>query len=725
MSAGPALNRRDFLRISLTAGAGLTLGFYLPAKDTRAAAGAAASSVFAPNAFVRIGTDDTVTVLAKHLEMGQGSYTGLATLVAEELDAAWDQVRVEAAPANAELYQNLFWRGQQGTGGSTAMANAFEQMRRAGATSREMLASAAAKRWGVPVGEITVRDGVIRHAASGREARFGELAEAAAREPVPADVFLKDPKDFRLIGKPLMRKDTPEKVNGSAIFTADIRLPDMLTAVVARPPRFGAKVKSLDATAARGVAGVVDVVRIEEGVAVLAKDFWRAKLGRDALKLEWDERDAFKLSSEEIYAQYRELAKKPGAVAANKGDAARTLAAAEKVIEAEYTFPFLAHAAMEPLNCVVKITPEGCEIWNGEQSQTRDQDNVARLLGLKRDQVKIHMLYAGGSFGRRANPESDYMLEAVRIARAHGKPVPIKMQWTREDDMRAGYYRPAYVHRIRATLGADGFPAAWEQRIVGQSILASLRSGGSKPDWIDPTSVEGAENLPYPIPNLRVELHTTQLGVPVQWWRAVGSTHTAYAVETMLDTLARAADKDPYEYRRALLKQHPRERGVLDLAAERADWGTPLPKGRGRGIAVHKSFNSYVAQVAEVTVHENQTFSVDRVVIAADCGLPINPDVIRAQMEGGMGYGLAAALTGEITLEAGRVVQSNFGDYPILRIGEMPSVEVHIVPSTAPPTGVGEPATPVIAPAVANALSSITGKIFTRLPLRLQSQTQV
>ncbi|MGF1548125.1 MAG: molybdopterin cofactor-binding domain-containing protein [Thiotrichales bacterium] len=711
------LDRRAFLKSGLALGAGLVLGVTLPLKRSAAAE---ASAPFAPNAFVRIGVDNTVTVIAKHLEMGQGVYTGLATLVAEELDAAWEQVRVEGAPANAALYENLFWPGNQGTGGSTAMPNSYEQMRKAGATAREMLVRAAARRWNVADTEITVRDGVVRHPGSNRAATFGELAAAAANEALPSDVFLKDPKDFRLIGKIIPRKDTPEKINGSAIFTADIRLPGMLTAVVAHPPRFGATVKSFDENATRKIAGVTTVVKIPTGVAVVAKDFWSAQRGRDALRVEWDESAAFKLGSEEIHAQYRALAQKPGRVATDNGDAAAALAAAKHVIEAEYRFPFLAHASMEPLNCVVQITADGCEIWNGEQGQTRDQNAVAKLLGIKPEQVKINMLYAGGSFGRRGNPVSDYVLEAASIAKFSGLKVPIKLQWTREDDMRGGHYRPVYLHRMRSALDADGKPLAWEHRIVGQSIFSLIMpQNAGKPDWVDPSSVEGAAELPYAMPNLRVDLHTTELGVPIQWWRAVGSTHTAFAVETMIDELATAARQDPVAFRRALMQAHPRELAVLELAAEKSGWGQPLARGRGRGIAVHKSFNSHVAQVAEVTVRDDRTFSVDRVVIAVDCGLPINPDVIRAQMEGGMGYGLAAALHEAITLDAGVVAQSNFHDFALLTIAEMPTVEVHIVPSAAPPTGVGEPATPVIAPAVANALFAATGQRLRQLPLRL------
>jgi isoquinoline 1-oxidoreductase beta subunit len=726
------ISRREFLVRGASIGAGLTLAFYLPAcsreqEQPEAGPGKAggespAESSFEPNAFVRIGSDDRVTVIIKHLEMGQGTYTGLATLLAEELDAAWSQVQVEGAPANAELYNNLFWGNVQGTGGSTAIANSFEQMRKAGAAARQMLVDAAAKQWSVAADEIRVRDGVLRHEASGQQAGFGALADLAAQQPVPQDVFLKDPGEFRLIGTRVPRKDSRSKIDGSAIFTQDIKLPGLLTALVAHPPRFGARVGDFDADAAKKVEGVSEVVEIPSGVAVLARDFWSAKKGRDALKVDWDEGAAFRLSSDELMAQYRELAERPGASARSEGDADAALQAAAVKLELSVEFPFLAHAAMEPMNCVMNLSREGCEIWNGEQYQTPDQKAVAEVLGMLPDQVKINMLYAGGSFGRRANPQSDYLVETAHIIKAIGAKAPVKLVWTREDDMRAGYYRPMYFHRLRAGLDADGNPVAWQHRIVGQSIITGTDfEGALVKDGVDVTSVEGAANLPYAIPNIAVDLHTPDVAVPVQWWRSVGSTHTAFAVETFIDQLAAAAETDPFEFRRSLLNGHPRHLGVLELAADKAGWGSALPAGRGRGIAVHESFNSFVAQVAEVTVREDRSFSVDRVVIAVDCGIAVNPDIIRAQMEGGMGFGLSAALSGEISLHEGRVVQSNFHDYRVLQIDEMPQVEVHIVKSAQPPTGVGEPATPVIAPAVANALYQATGQVFDRLPLQLSA----
>ncbi|MBK7794605.1 MAG: xanthine dehydrogenase family protein molybdopterin-binding subunit [Betaproteobacteria bacterium] len=730
MTAPKLINasRRDFL----AAGSGLVLGLYLPTAagqaggPGRAGSAVAAAAPFAPNAFVRIGSDNTVTVVAKHLEMGQGVYTGLATIVADELDAAWAQVRIEGAPADAARYNNLFWGAAQGTGGSTAIANSWDQLRHAGAAARAMLVAAAARQWNVAAAAISVRDGVV--SGGGRKATFGELAVAAGREAVPTEVKLKDPKDFVFIGKHVPRKDAKAKSNGTALFTADVKLPDMLTAVVAHPPRFGARVKSFDAQSA-SLPGVRYVIEVPNGVAVVATSFWAAKKGRDALKIEWDEAPAAKFSSADILAEFKRLAGRPGIVARSEGDAAKAMASAVKTLDAAFEFPYLAHAAMEPMDCVVKLSATGCEIWNGAQSQTGDQAAVAQVVGLKPADVRINMLYSGGSFGRRANPAADYLVEAASIAQglasAGKRDVPIKLVWTREDDMRAGYYRPAYYHTLKAGLDADGNVVAWQHRIVGQSILSGTAfEGAMVRNGVDATSVEGAASLPYAIPNLAVDLHSPAVGVPVLWWRSVGSTHTAYSTETFIDELAQAAGKDPVAFRRALLAKHPRHLGVLELAAREAGWGKPLAAGkagekRGRGVAVHESFNTYVAEVVEVTVKADKTFSVDRVVCAVDCGIAVNPDNVRAQMEGGIGYGLSAALYGAITLDNGAVQQSNFHDYPVLRIDAMPKVEVHIVPSTAKPTGVGEPATPVIAPALANALAAATGQRLRNLPLKL------
>ena len=706
------LSRRDFFKAS----GALVLAVALP--EVRAQGGA----TLEPNAFVRIGTDNTVTVIVKHLEMGQGTYTGLPTLVAEELDADWSQMRVEGAPADAKRYNNLFWGEAQGTGGSTALANSYEQLRKAGATARAMLVGAAAERWRVPASEITVTKGLVEHRKSKKRAKFGELAAAAATQVVPADVPLKDAKDFVYIGKAApTRMDAQAKSTGSALFTQDVKLPGMLTAVVLHPPRFGAKLARFDAAKAKEIRGVLDVVAFStpatNGVAVLAKDYWTAKRGRDALVAEWDETAAFRLGSAEIIAEYKRLAVTPGTVAHKQGDVEAALGGAAKRLEAAYEFPFLAHASMEPMNCVVALGPQGCEVWNGEQFQTVDQMVLGQILDLRPEQVKLNMLYAGGSFGRRANPHSDYLLEAVAIAKAIEGHAPVKLVWGREDDMRAGYYRPMYYHALEAGLDSQGGLIAWRHTIVGQSILTGTAFESMLvKNGVDETSVEGAANLPYAIPNRLLELHSPKLAVPVQWWRSVGSTHTAFATECFLDEVARAAGKDPLALRRALLREHPRHLAALELAAKQAGWGKPLPKDRARGIAVHESFNTAVAQVVEIS-RRKDAFHIDRVVCAVDCGVAVNPHIVAMQMESGIGYGLSAALTGAITLKEGVVEQSNFHDYPVLRMNQAPRIEVHIVPSSAKPTGVGEPGTPVVAPALANALLALNGQPVRALPL--------
>ncbi|WP_027211015.1 xanthine dehydrogenase family protein molybdopterin-binding subunit [Burkholderia sp. WSM2232] len=714
-------SRRTFLKAAgSVAAVGLTIGFEWAGTGRRALAATLPDVTFAPNAFLRVAPDNGVTVIAKHVEMGQGAYTGIATIVAEELDANWQDVRVESAPADAKRYANLAFGTIQGTGGSSAMANSWMQLREAGAKARAMLVSAAAAQWRVPTTELETRDGSVHHAATKRSATYGSLASAAARLPVPEKVALKSPKDFRLIGHQLPRVDVPPKTDGTAQFTLDVTLPGMLVALLQRPPLFGATVKSFDASAAKAVPGVVAVVQVPGGVAVVAKGFWPAKQGRDALKIEWDDSKAEKRSSDAIMAEYRQLAEQPGASARKDGNATQALASAAKKVSATYAFPYLAHAPMEPLDAVVKLTADSCEIWAGDQFQTVDQANAARTAGLDPQQVKIHTLYAGGSFGRRANTRSDYIVEAVSIARALGaNGTPVKLQWTREDDIHGGLYRPMYFHKLDAGLSADGKLVGWRHRIVGQSILAGTPFASVMvKNGIDATSVEGAANVAYAIPNISVELTTTQTGVPVLWWRVVGSSHTAFAVEAFIDEAAHAAGKDPFLFRRDLLAHEPRMRAVLELAAQKAGWdpAKPLPKGRGRGIAVAEAFKTFVAQVAEVSVGEDGSVKVERVVCAVDCGTPINPDIIAAQMEGGIGFGLGAALHSAITLKDGKVEQNNFDAYQVLRIAEMPKVEVHIVQSGEAPTGVGEPGVAPVGPAVANAIFAATGKRVHSLP---------
>ena len=713
------LNRRDFLKVSAAAGGGLLIGVYLPGR-LEAAAGLHTEAEFTPNAFLRIAADNTVTVISKHLEMGQGVYTGLPTIVADELDADWSRIRVEAAPADASRYGNLAWGGtSQGTGGSTSITNSWQQLRHAGATARAMLIAAAAQTWKVKAGTLRTKNGYVIDTKSKRRASYGELATLAATLTPPKEVPLKSPKQWKYIGKHVPRTDSADKSSGKAIFASDVRLPGMLTALVARPPLFGAKSKSFNAEAVKALPGVKAVIAIPQGVAVVATDFWLAKQAREALRVEWDDSAAEKRSSDELLAQYIELAKIPGAVAYRAGDIAKGLAGAAKTIEAVFEFPYLAHAPMEPLACVVRLNDSACEVWAGSQQQTLDQATAAQITGLKTEQVTIHTLLAGGSFGRHANPTADYVAEGVEVAKAtRALNAPIRLLWTREDDIRGGYYRPLYVHTISAGLDKRGQPLAWQHRIVGQSILAGTAFKSMMKDGIDFTSVEGAANLPYAIPNMLVDLHTTQVGVPVLWWRSVGSTHTAFSTEVMINELAIAARQDPVAFRRKLLKDHPRHRAVLDLAAQKAGWGKTLPKGRWRGVAVHESFNSYVAEVVEISLADGKP-KVERVVCAVDCGVAVNPDMVRAQMESGIIFGLSAALYGEITLQNGQVVQSNYHDYQIVRLPETPKIEVHIVPNQAKPTGVGEPGVPPIAPAVANAVFAATGKPVRRLPIRI------
>jgi isoquinoline 1-oxidoreductase subunit beta len=714
-------SRRDFLKNTGTVTAlALTIGFEWGGTTRRALAAAPANpalAAFTPNAFLRIGADNSVTVIAKHVEMGQGAYTGIATIVAEELDADWATVRVESAPADAKRYANLVFGTIQGTGGSSAMSNSWMQLREAGAKARAMLLAAAAKEWNVPVAELTVEQGSVYHAGKKHRATFGSLSTAAAKLPVPDTVTLKDPKDFKLIGRQIPRVDAAAKSDGTAQFTIDVALPGMLVALLQRPPLFGATVKSFDAAAAGAVPGVVKVVQVPRGVAVIAKSFWSAKQGRDALKVEWDDSNAEKRSSAALMDEYRQLADKPALPARVVGDAEQAIKNAAHKVSASYEFPYLAHAPMEPLDAVVKLSAGGCEIWAGDQFQTIDQMNAAHTAGLDPQQVSIHTLYAGGSFGRRANLGSDFIVEAVSIAKAYGADgTPIKLQWTREDDLHGGLYRPMYFHKLEAGLDDKGQLTGWRHVIVGQSIMAGGMFAGMIKDGIDPTSVEGAATIAYAIPNIKVELSTTKNPVPVLWWRVVGSSHTTFAVEAFIDEMAHAAGQDGFTFRRKLLEQSPRMKAVLELAAEKAGWNTPLPPGKGRGIAVAEAFKTLVAQVAEVSVDGKGQVKVDRVVCAVDCGTPINPDIIAAQMEGGIGFGLGAVLYGAITLKDGRIEQDNFNSYRVLRMNEMPKVEVHIVPSAEPPTGVGEPGVAPLGPAVANAIFAATGKRHYVLP---------
>ena len=720
LDVSPRATRRGFLT-GAAAGA-LVFGFRLDLKPARAAGGADLSAVKAqPNAFVRIAADDTVTVIVKHLDMGQGNTTGLATILADELDADWSRVRTAFAPADSTLYSNLLMGPVQGTGGSTAIANSWFQLRKAGAAAREMLVVAAAFQWKVPPGEVTVENGVVRHAASNRQARFGELAESAATLPVPEAPRLKDPSQWRLIGTKVPRLDSAIKTDGTAIYSLDIRRANQVTAVVAHPPRFGATVKAVDAAAARKVAGVLDILTIPTGVAVIARDTWSAMKGREALAVTWDDGAAEMHSSDAIMAEYRERAARPGLVASERGDPDAGIKGAAKVLEAEFAFPYLAHAAMEPLNATIERAPDGSyDVFAGCQLQTVEQAVVAATLGVTADKVRLHTQWAGGSFGRRATPGADYFAEAATIVRAYGAKAPVHLVWTREDDMAGGYYRPMVLHKVKAGIDAKGAITGWRHVMVGKSIMigspfeAMLVKNG-----IDSTTVEGASDTPYALPAYRFEVHNGREGVPVLWWRSVGHTHTAHAMEVFIDEIAHAAGVDPVAYRLSLLAGAPRLSGVLKLAAEKAGWGgKPDDKGRGLGVAVHQSFGSYVAMVAEITA-EAAKVQVNRIVAAVDVGVAVNPDVIRAQVEGAVGFALSSVLRNRITLRDGVVQERNFDAYEPTRMSEMPVVEVHIMPSQAAPTGIGEPGVPVIAPAISNAIFAATGQRLRSLPLEL------
>jgi isoquinoline 1-oxidoreductase beta subunit len=711
-----SLDRRGFLKVSGAAASGLVIGLYVPERWLGGRVVRAAGT-FAPNAFVRISPDDVVSIVIGKSEMGQGVYTSLSMLVAEELDCDWSRIRVESAPASPEYNDPSM--GEQTTGGSTSVLTSWKPLRQAGATARAMLVDAAARKWGVDAKTLRTENGKVYHDASKRSATYGELSVAAASLPVPENVPVKANKDFKLIGTNVKRVEGKDKVTGAGQFSIDVRLPGMLSAAVAHPPVCGGKAKSYDASKAMAVKGVVKVKEISSGIAVIAKDFWTARTAVDALEVVWDDGPNGGIDTETMRSQYRKLAEEPGLVAENEGDAEKGLGAAAKTIEAVYEVPYLAHAAMEPLNAVAHVQADRCDIWAGTQYQTNDQRVGAAITGLKPEQIHVHTTLLGGGFGRRANITSDFVTDAVEVAKGEG--VPVKTIWTREEDIQCGYFRPMFVHKLRAGVDRNGMPIAWHQRLVGQSLAqGTFLEEFMMKEGIDGSSVEGAAHMPYAIPNRRVESHNAPRTVSVLWWRSVGHTHTGFVNESFLDEVAHAGGKDPYQLRRELLKGgDPRLLAVLDLAAEKAGWGKPLPEGRARGIAVRKSFESYVAEVAEVSLDDKGEPRVDRVVCAVDCGITVNPWNVVAQMESAIVYGLSAALYGEVTLKNGRVQQSNFDDYPVLRIDRMPKVEVHLVKTEADPTGVGEPGVPPLAPAVANALFALTGKRVRKLPIRM------
>jgi isoquinoline 1-oxidoreductase subunit beta len=707
MSARVGVDRRTFIKTGVAAGAGLAIGFRL---GDGALAAPPSTEPFAPNAWIRITPDNVVTIVVDKSDMGQGVLTSMPMLIAEELEADWSAIRIEQAPAGPEYVNPVTKR--QATGGSRSVRNSWELFRKAGAAAKEMLVEAAASEWGVPPDECVAENSTVVHVPTGRRFTYGQLTDKAARLPVPQNPKLKSPKEFKLIGHRIARLETPPKVDGSAVYGLDVKTPGALVAVVARCPVFGGTVRTFDSTRAKAVPGVRHVVQIDSGIAVVADAFWPANLGRDALDIAWDDGATAAVSSENIARTFEAAGAQPGVVAKHQGDAAAALAGAAKTIEAVYTVPYQAHATMEPLNCTAWVRADGCDLWVGTQAQGFNQQTAAKITGLPPESVKVHTTLLGGGFGRRF--EQDFVAEAVQISKAVGGPV--KVVWTREDDMQHDFYRPTTWNRLTAGLDQRGVPVAWTHRLVGHSIFSRLLPAMVK-DGLDPSSVEGAYNIPYAVPNIHVDWVRKETGVPVGAWRSVGSSQNAFITECFLDEIAAASGRDPYELRRELLTKAPRHLAVLELAATKAGWGAPLPRGRSRGIAVHESFGSFVAQVAEVSVDDGRV-RVHRVVCAVDCGIAVNPDTVEAQMEGAIVYGLTATLKSAITVAGGRVVQSNFHDFPVLGIDEMPQVEVHIVPSAEPPGGVGEPGTPPIAPAVANAIFAATGRRIRRLPIR-------
>lgn len=714
-SNGPRTTRRGFLTMSSGAVGGLIIGGVVPA---RALAQAAPDAELLITPFVHVMPDNTVLVLSKHLDKGQGTATGLATLVADELDAAAEQVITDFAPSNPELYANLAF-GVQGTGGSTAMPNSWDQYRRAGATVRAMLVNAAATEWGVDASDVAVKQGMVT--AGDKSASFGELAGRAATQQPPAEATLKTPEEWIYIGKSFPRVELPQKTRGSVgMFGMDQQPENGLVAVTARPPRFGATLASFDAAQARAMDGVQDVIEVPQGVTVIADNTWTAIQARNALSLTWAEGSGETRGTDALIEEFRALLDTPGNPAEPKGDAAAKLKQAEKVIEAEYVFPYLAHAPMEPLDMTVLYDGSSAAFWGGSQLQTVDHGAAASVLGLEMEQVAINTKWGGGSFGRRATGDAHLVAEAASIGKAWlnagHEARPIKLVYTREDDIKGGYYRPLTMHRVRAGIDADGNISGWEHRIVSQSIAAGTPfEQYMVKEGVDDTTTEGIVPTPYAIPDMSLDVHHPKVGVPVLWWRSVGHTHTAYVMETMMDELAEAAGRDPIEFRLSYLSEDARLAGVLKLAVEKA--GEAGPEGTQRGVAVHKSFGSYVAEVADLRLREDGTIKVEKVTCAVDCGIPINPDNIRAQVEGALGYGLSATLREQITLTEGEVDQFNYPDYTPLRISDMPEVDVHIITSTEAPTGIGEPGTPPIGPAVANGVYKATGQRIRSLPM--------
>ena len=699
------VSRREFLIAGAAAGGGLLLGWRIDARPL--------SPVFAPNAFIRIGTDGRVTMIMGQVEMGQGMYTAMPMLLAEELEVGLDQVRLEHAPPDDKLYANPIFHFQA-TGGSTSVKGLYEPMRRAGATARTMLMAAAAKRWNVDPASCRAERGAVIHTPSHRRLSYGALAAAAAALPIPDNVVLKRPEDFKLIGTPAKRLDTPDKVNGRAQFGIDVRLPGMKIATVAASPVLGGTVAGLDAAKAMAIAGVRQIVKLDDVVAVVADHMWAAKQGLAALAIRWDDGPNAKVSTADVVRELDAASQQPGVVGRKEGDAAAAIAGATVKLDAVYQAPFLAHTTMEPINCTVHVRPDGCEVWTGSQVLARAQATAAQVTGLPLEKVVVHNHLLGGGFGRRL--EVDYVTQAVRIAKQVDGPV--KVVWTREEDVQHDVYRPYYYDRMAAGLDAHGKPIAWTHRLVGPSILARWAPPAFR-NGLDGDALDGAVHLQYDIPAIQVEyVRHEEPVVNTGFWRGVGVTHNTFVIESFIDELALAAKADPFEYRRALLAKSPRARTVLELAAQQAGWGETLPAGRGRGIALmYSGWDTYVVQVAELSVSESGEVRVHRIVCAVDCGTVVNPDIVKAQIEGGVIFGIGGALWGEVTLKNGRVEQSNFHDVRMLRMNETPPIEVHLVRNLEPPGGIGEPGTAVTAPALANAIFAATGKRIRKLPL--------
>jgi isoquinoline 1-oxidoreductase subunit beta len=702
------LSRRGFLATSAAIGGGLVLSLSLPLAGSEAAT----SEGFTPNAFIRIGSDGEVVLTMPYVEMGQGTYTSIPMLIAEELDVGLQQVKLEHAPPNEKLYVNPML-GVQATGNSNAMRGSWQPLRKAGATARMMLVEAAAKRWGVDAKTCRAQQGEVIHVPTGRKLSYGELAADAAKMPVPASVVLKSPDEFKLIGTPVKRLDTPSKVNGTAQYGIDARPPGVKIATVAQSPVSGGRVKSLDETAAKAVKGVRQIVRLDDSVAVVADHMGAAKKGLEALKIEWDDGQNATLATADIAKELEQVTLGSGVVAQNVGDADKAMASAATKLEAIYQVPFLAHATMEPMNCTVDFRKDECEIWVGTQAIARVQAFVAKAAGLPVEKVIVHNHLIGGGFGRRL--EADVAVRAVEIAKQVDGPV--KVVWTREEDMQHDLYRPYWFDRISGGLDEQGKPVAWRNRFAGSSVISRWLPPGFK-NGLDPDSTEGAINLVYDFPNFHVEYSRVEpKGISTGFWRSVGPSHNVFVVESFLDEMAIAAKKDPVEFRRALLGKNPRAKAVLDLAAEKAGWGQPLPKGSGRGVSLQFVFGSYLAQVAEVEVSKDGGVRVRRVVCAMDCGTVVNPDTVQAQLMSGITFGATAALYGEITLKNGRVEQTNFDTYQMIRMNEAPAVEVHVVKSSEPPGGMGETGTSGVVPAIANAIFAATGKRLRKMPV--------